>query len=226
MTQVNTKRQFFLVVIAIAFSMVLFLYSLGSCECYEGDGDTAQVSRTLNAFDKIKVDGAYTVTVKRGDFAQCVLRGDRNLLYRVMTQVENSQLVIRNDGSLRMKQPLEVELQLPKLIEFSANGAHEVTIIGIEEDTFSLTLNGANLAKISGHVKVLQLQLDGSSILKGDNLQASSVVVTATGTTSALVRVDNSLTVKGTGLSEVIYSGDPSSVTVELSGLAELTAAE
>ncbi|MBW2185126.1 MAG: DUF2807 domain-containing protein, partial [Deltaproteobacteria bacterium] len=192
----------------------------------EGDGDTAQVSRTLNVFDRIKVDGAYTVTVKRGELAQCLLRGDRNLLYRVMTQVENGQLVIRNDGSLRMRQPLEVELQLPKLIEFTAIGAHEVTITGIAEDAFSLILNGANLAKVSGHVGVLRLQLDGSSILQGENLRASTIDLVATGTTSVQVSVENSLTVKATGLSDVIYSGEPSSVTVELSGLAELNTAK
>lgn len=223
MTQVNAKRQSLTIVIAIAFSMVLFFYSFGHCECYEGDGDTAQVSRTLNVFDKIKVDGAYTVTVKRGELAQCLLRGDRNLLYRVMTQVENGQLMIRNDGSLRMKQPLEIELQLPKLIEFSANGAHEITIVGIEEDVFSLILNGANLAKVTGQVGALQLQLDGSSILQGENLHASSIDIVATGTTLAQVSVENSLTVKATGISDVIYSGEPSSVVVELSGLAELT---
>ncbi|OEU72990.1 MAG: hypothetical protein BA874_13390 [Desulfuromonadales bacterium C00003068] len=226
MTQVNAKRQSLPIVIAITFSMVLFLYSLGHCECYEGDGATAQVSRTLNVFDRIKVDGAYTVTVKRGELVQCLLRGDRNLLYRVMTQVENGQLVIRNDGSLRMRQPLEIELQLPNLLEFTAIGAHEVTITGIAEDAFSLILNGANLAKVSGHVGVLRLQLDGSSILQGENLRASTIDLVATGTTSVQVSVENSLTVKATGLSDVIYSGEPSSVTVELSGLAELNTAK
>lgn len=226
MTQVNAKRQSLAIVIAMTFSMVLFLFSQGYCECYEGDGDTAQVSRTLNVFDRIMVDGAYTITVKQGELQQCLLRGDRNLLNRVMTQVENGRLIIRNDGSLRMKQPLGVELQLPKLIEFSATGAHEVTITGIEEDAFSLILNGANRAKVSGRVNALRLHLDGSSILEGDNLHASSIDVVATGTTSAQVSVENSLTVRATGISEVIYSGEPSSVTAELSGLAELATAE
>ena len=226
MTQVNAKRQSLAIVIAMTFSMVLFLFSHGYCECYEGDGDTAQVSRTLNVFDRIMVDGAYTITVKQGELPQCLLRGDRNLLNRVMTQVENGQLIIRNDGSLRMKQPLEIELQLAKLIEFSATGAHEITISGIEEDTFSLILNGANRAKVSGDVGSLHLHLDGSSILAGENLHASSIDVVATGTTSAQLSVENLLMVRATGISEVIYSGEPSSVIAELSGLAELATAE
>lgn len=226
MKEVNAKRYPLPIVVALAFSMVLFICSFGYCECFEGDGDTAQVSRTLNAFDKIKVDGAYTVTIKQGELPYCVLRGDRNLLYRVMTQVENGQLIIRNNGSLRLKQPLEIELQLPQLVEFSAAGAHEITIVGIKEDEFTVILNGANLVKVSGDVGVLQLQLDGSSIFQGGNLRASSIDVVATGTTSAQISVENSLMVKASGLSDVIYSGEPSSVTVELSGLAELTAAK
>lgn len=226
MTQIDAKRQFIPFVIAMIFTMVFSLSSLGHCECYEGDGDTAQVSRTLNVFNKIMVDGAYTVTVKRGELQQCLLRGDRNLINLVMTQVENGQLTIRNGGSLKMKQPLEVEIQLPTLLEFSANGAHEITIAGIVEEAFSLKLNGANLAKVSGRVGELWLRLDGSSILQGKNLRASVIDIVASGTTSAQVHAERSLTVKATGLAEVIYSGQPLSATGELSGLAELAAAQ
>lgn len=231
MSYVNDKRLFGFILIAIVVSTVFCLSTFGYCssvdvKCYEGDGVTDQMSRKLQPFDKVMVSGAYTIKITCGETPQCLLRGDRNLLDRILTQVENGQLIVRNGDSLRMKQPLEIELQLPKLVEFYAEGSHEILIESLDEDIFSLILDGANLANVTGNVNMLSLQLNGSSVVDCKNLRSTSVNATASGTTSAQIHVDHSLTVNATGLSEVIYSGKPTSVDVELSGLAEITTAE
>lgn len=226
MTQVNNKRLLFTLLVTTV-SMVFLLISTGQCatvtsQCFEGDGDTAQRSRKLKPFDHVVLEGAYTVTLKRGDDITCSLRGDRNLLGRVITHVENDQLLICNEGSLQMKQPLEIELQIPHLSSFSTDGAHEVTIVDIDEGDFTLILNGASLVTMSGQVETVQIKLDGSSILDASSLAVGSALVVASGTTSCQLDVNHSLTVKATGISEVIYSGAPKAVNVDLSGLAEV----
>jgi len=230
MAQVNNTRLLFTLIVTTV-SMVFMLISSGQCvtvssQCFEGDGDTAQRSRMLNRFDHVVLQGAFTVTLKRGDDIKCALRGDRNLLSRVMTRVENGQLLICNEGSLRTKQPLEIELQVPHLTSFSVDGAHEVTIVDIDEDELTLTLNGANLVKVTGRAENVQIELDGSSILDASNLYVGSASVVASGTTSSQLDVNRSLTVKASGITEVIYSGAPKTVVTDLSGLAEVRTKE
>lgn len=228
MTNVN-KNRLSLKLIVMAVSMLLLLVSTGQCDtvvsqCIEGNGDTAQRSRQVDLFDRVELHGAYTVTLKRGDTVKCTVRGDRNLLNHVLTQVENGRLLVCNTGSLRLKQPLEIDLQVPNLRSFDANGAHEVSIIDLKAQTFTLVLDGANLVKISGQVENLKISLDGSSILDATELVGRTASIDASGTTSTQLNVSQSLNVIASGISEVVYYQAPPSVVVDLSGLAEVRA--
>lgn len=217
------------VTVGILFFGVLVLCSSNgfawqrSSNCIEGNGKTAQQQRTLTGYDQIAVQGAYTLTITSGDSYHFVLRGDSNLLKHVVTRVSDKKLRIGNDESLCMKQPLEIEIKMPRLTGFYAEGAHEITIERIDESSFDLELEGASLATVQGQVETFNSQISGTSMLDARQLIAKSVRIDAAGTTSAKVSVDGPLAVTASGIAEVLYAGTPTSITADLSGLAEVS---
>lgn len=193
-----------------------------STDCIEGNGKTATVQRTLHNYTKVAVLGAYTLKITSGIELKCTLRGDSNLLKHVITSVVDSQLQINSDSSLCMKQPLEVELQVPNLLSIHAEGVHEITIKNLHEKSFSMVLDGANIAAVDGKIEEFKLNIKGTSTLDAQRLVAQSVEVNAEGTTSAMIQVTDKLAVTASGIAEVLYVGKPTSISSNLSGLAEI----
>ncbi len=211
---------------------IIFLFSSfsfawqHSSDCIEGNGKTAEVQRVLNGFNEIAVHGAYTVTIMAGTKNKCTVRGDSNLLKHVITKITDHSLRIDNDASLCMKQALEIELQVPNLVRFSADGVHEVAIKNLHETDFALIMDGANIVVADGKIKNLKVSISGTSSLDAQRLIAQQVEVTAAGTTSAMVQVQKNLTVIASGIAQVLYSGEPKSINSNLSGLAAISALE
>lgn len=209
--------------IVFLFSSFSFAWQQSS-GCIEGNGKTAEVQRVLKDYNEISIHGAYTLTVIAGTKNKCTVRGDSNLLPHVITKTTGSLLNIDNDTSLCMKQPLEIELQVPSLVSFSAEGVHEITIKNLHEADFVLVMDGANIVVADGEVTNLKVKISGTSNLDARRLLAQQVDVTAAGTTSAMVQVQKDLTVTASGIAEVLYSGEPKSINSNLSGLAAISA--
>jgi len=208
--------------IIFLFSSVGFAWQHSS-DCVEGNGKTKEVQRSLESFNEVAVHGAYTISLVAGTKTKCIVRGDSNLLQHVKTEVHNNKLQIENDTSLCMKQPLEVELQVPNLKSFWAEGVNEVTIKNLHEKSFTLILDGANMVVADGAIVQLKVKIAGTSTLDARRLVAKHVDVTAAGTTSAMVQVQQDLNVTASGIAEVLYTGKPDSISSNLSGLAEIS---
>lgn len=217
-----TFRNCILIVAAILITALTLSAVPHAEDCVQGNGQLAEQQRTLTAFDGVSVDGAFTVTVRVGKELRCTLRGDANLLEQVITQVKNRQLHIGSKKSLCMQHPLEIELLVPGLDQFCAEGVHEIAIHDLDEPTFKVRLTGASSARIGGRSDEFQLEIDGASTLDARSLLARTVTVTASGTSSVLVQVSEALTVTASGVAEILYCGKPLAVTSQLGDLAEL----
>lgn len=220
---ISKKVCFFSFGIIFLFSSFSFAWQQSS-GCIEGNGKTAEVQRDLKGFDAVAVHGAYTISIIAGTKNKCTVRGDSNLLQHVITKTTGHLLSIDNDTSLCMKQPLEIELQVPNLARFSAEGVHEIAIRNLHEADFILVMDGANIVVADGEVTNLKVNISGTSTLDARRLLAQQVDVTAAGTTSAMVQVQKDLTVTASGIAEVLYSGEPKSINSNLSGLAAISA--
>lgn len=193
-----------------------------SSDCVEGNGTTAEEQRCIDGTNHVVVHGAYSVKVIAGSAFNCTVRGDSNLLKHIITKVNDKQLEIDSDRSLCMKQPLEIEIQMPNLVSFCAEGAHEINIKNVHENKFAVELDGASLATIDGKVGQFKLNISGTSTLDAKRLVAQHVEVIAAGTTSAKIQVEGKLTVSASGIAEILYLGKPSKIKSNLSGLAEI----
>lgn len=190
--------------------------------CVDGDGILQQQQRQLSDYNRIAIQGAYTIIITAGKDYSFTISGDSNLLEHVISRVDDRQLRIGNDLSLCMKQPLKITLQLPELSGFYAEGAHEVTLNQLAGSRFDLEMDGASLAEANGAVDQLTLKISGTSSLDASELKVAKVVVGAEGTTTAKVHATDSLKVTASGIAEVLYLGRPEIVDNQLTGLAEV----
>ena len=193
-----------------------------SINCIEGNGTLKSQQRSLNDYHKVAVQGAYTLHITCGGDYKCTISGDSNLLEHVVTVVEKGKLRIGNDSSLCMQQPLNITLQVPLLDSFYAEGAHDITISSIKGDLFDFEMDGSCVAQVDGAVSKLEIEIRGNSVLDAQQLTAGSVNVDAAGTSSAKIQVNGPLHVSAAGIAEILYSGKPTEITTNLSGLAEV----
>ena len=193
-------------------------------DCVQGNGKRTQQQRSLRDYKRMEVQGAYTLHISSGKDFSCTISGDSNLLEHVKTVVEKGKLRIGSDRSLCMQQPIEITLTQPQLDSFYAEGAHDITIANISGKEFDFELFGSCVAKLSGTTDKLEMEISGSSSVDASGLKAVEADVAATGTSSAHVNVSGKLDVEASGVSEVVYSGNPAKVKTELSGLADVAA--
>lgn len=192
----------------------------------QGNGLWGQQQRLLAPFDHILVQGGFTLNITLSEENQCTVSGDENLLDQVVTQVENGELLIAPKTAVQLKQPMVITLTVVELTGVTAEGAHHITVDQLLSPAFSLSLDGACSARVSGFASLLEAELTGASTLEAEDLESCEVAITANGTTVAKLQVKKSLGVHATGIAEVLYRGEPELAAVDLTGRARVAPLE
>jgi len=190
--------------------------------CLQGNGLLGHQQRTLAAFDHIVLQGSFTLNVRVTGKNHCTVSGDENLLDEVVTQVEDSELLIAPKTALQLKQPMVINLEVADLAGVTAEGAHRVEIDELLCPAFVLTLDGACSARLAGFASLLEAELSGASTLKAEQLECCDASIVANGTTVAKLQVKKSLGVHASGIAEVLYRGEPELAVVDLTGRARV----
>ena len=202
--------------------------------------------RNVGEFSGIKVSGGIDVYLSQSDeYALAVSASTQKMKDDIETKIVDGILVISYNSryvSLNEKRYLRAYISFKTLQSIEGSGACNLNI----QETFqsnALRLNlsgacdlkgkidigdmdaklsGASTAKITGKINNLKLEASGASDLKNYGLQVENLVVTLSGASDVRIYVTNSLTVKASGASSLIYSGDPSKVDVDISGASSV----
>jgi hypothetical protein len=204
----------------VVFVVVLLPLPVWATGCLQGNGLPGKQSRTLADFERIVVQGAFTVQVRIGAETSCLVRGDNNLLDEVATLVDDGELLIAPRTALGLKQPLVVEVQTPILTAIHAEGAHVVEVDGVMSSALELVFNGACRGIVRGEVSLLDAEMYGVSTLEAQDLICCDASITANGTTVTQLQVKKSLSVHASGIAEILYRGEPELTEVVLTGRA------
>ncbi|HEY6748798.1 MAG TPA: head GIN domain-containing protein [Mycobacteriales bacterium] len=188
-----------------------------------GSGVAASETRTLPAFTAIDVAGTNLLTVRVGEPQQVVVRADDNLLDRVVTQVRAGVLVVSDRGSFTTRSPMSVVVTMRSLRSATLSGTGEVDVTGVAAKTFTARLSGTGLLQVSGRAERVAASVAGDGAVRLGSLFARDATATVGGTGSITIHVTGSLhaTVSGTGA--IIYTGDPASVTRDITGDGTIT---
>ncbi len=128
-------------------------YTSGS-PAIKGSGVSQSESRSVESFDRIKMDSVVDVTVTFGDTPAISVTTDQNLLPLVRTVVVNRQLVIDCTGSLTTNIGIQVAVTMhpESLVSCKVDGTGDLNIKGYSGASLELNSEGPGDIQVSGTV--------------------------------------------------------------------------
>jgi len=98
------------------------------------------------------------------------------------------------------------------------SGASRLNLNLESSQSLDIKSSGASRTDISGSGNNLSVELSGASRLEAENFTVNSVGIRASGSSRATVNTSDSLEVRASGASSIIYFGDPTETEFNLSG--------
>jgi hypothetical protein len=212
-----------------------------------GYNDTIQ-TRDVGSFEKIELDGNFTVYLQNGPTCNLTLEGDEEILNVVLTEVDNGSLKISymNEAYSGMEQPVVVNIKVVNLLELTGRksiSAYSTDILQVDNlkldfagavnmdleisgNSLTGQFAGASNVVLNGKIDTLQFEMPGAGKLKAFDLLARNVDLNLAGAGKAEVNVSEQLKVEMAGACYVTYKGNPTQVFSNISGIGRLKKVE
>lgn len=190
---------------------------------------------TVTGFDRVQVDGPFSVTVATGRSPSASASGDRQALERVSVEVEGRVLKVRPDRSAwggypgEGPGPVAVAVSTHELRGVSVTGSGSVTVdkaramrfdvalsgsgkasLGnVEADSLVLGLLGSGRIEIAGKAKTMRATVQGSGDLDAAKLLVEDARLNADTAGKVSLGVRREANVTSTGAGDVDIAGSP-----------------
>ena len=200
-----------------------------------GSASAAERRLSIGSFERVRVDGAFQVSVVTGRSPLAVVSGDAGTLDRVEVRLDGSTLVVRDpietwtSSQRRSATPLTVTLSTPVLVaarvasggalaitgartqrlDLSLAGAGGIAVTGADVEQVNATVIGSGQLTIGGRAGRARLVLSGAGKIDAEKLEAGDLTVLVDGPGEALARARYTATVTNSGLGRVAVAGTP-----------------
>jgi hypothetical protein len=213
-------------------------------------GPTAAATRNfgITSFEKVRVDGPFSVTLKTGVAPFARASGSAAALERVAINVEGDTLVIHSNVSSwggypgQDNGPIEVAVGTHDLSAAWLNGAGTLSIDRVEGLKFGLSVQGSGAgeignadvdqldvsvmgtaaARVAGKAAKVTAVIRGISTLDAASLASKDASLGAEGAATISANVSDTVTVDATGPATVRLSGG-AACTLRVSGSANVS---
>ena len=223
---------------------------ISSCDFLEdfekGNGNITTRETDVTDFSRIRIGGNFDVTLIQTGVNEVRVITDENLHDFIETVVENNLLEIIQQKKLISKNKIRVIIGYDEIEELRVTGAAMIQNEDyIDEDEFTLRMDGAGMAdirvrtgflhvnlsgagivKIAGETDDLDLNLSGAGSVKAFNLESRSCEVVVSGLGGAEVYVTENLEARIEGVGGIEYEGNPAHVNTVVNGLGKIRPVE
>ena len=187
----------------------------------KGDGVIKTESRSLSDFSTLEVNGAYKITWTPGKPA-LTISTDQNLLPLIKTTVNGNTLQINQEQNLRPTKGITIVLSSASLSDIKVTGAVMLTAEHLSGQALKLECEGASQIRVAGSVTNLEANLTGASKLDADSLQTQTATLSLEGASYGNINVTETLNASISGAGMLTYSGNPKSVSKDVSGAGSI----
>lgn len=226
------------------FSSLLVLVTLALCSCstnglkvtYATDADIVSQSRSLSGFDKVEINGSPTVYYAQTDSFSVRVRGPKDVVDNIITEVDGSTLFVRNKGKIGVfnvtmggDNGLAVYISSPDLIGVTLNGSGDfISERRVDTDVMNIRLKGSGDIRFSDILcDRCDAELIGSGDLDVKHLDTRETSATLVGSGDIEIRQMNAaqtqLSLRGSGDIDVDFVSGCGSVNAELQGSGDIT---
>ena len=202
-------------------------------------------SRALTGFDAIEVGGGIDLFVRKGDRFVVEVEAAEKDAAKIVTEVVGKTLKIGRKDSFDLFSWGDlgaVHVTLPALVALDASGGSDVKAEGMfSSDNFSIDasggsdvtidvtagvldvdVSGGSDMRISGSARSARVQSSGGSDLNASALTVDEADVDSSGGSDLRIAVRQKIVADASGGSDITYTGQPASVSVNTSGGAEI----
>ena len=188
-----------------------------------GSGIAVTQSRTVPPFTAVDLAGPNNLTIHVGKQQAVVVEADDNLIDLVTTDVQSGTLVVGTKERITTEHPMSVDVTVATLDAVILSGSGVITVEGVETEQVSVRVPGSGVLTMSGTAEQLDVSLAGSGDVQLQDLVARDVTAALSGTGQIVVHATGSLDVSVPGAGVIVYSGNPSNVTRNVTGTGAVT---
>jgi hypothetical protein len=189
-------------------------------------------TRQVGPFSSVASAGSFDVSITMGAKESLRLEGDKEILKRVETVVENETLKIRfkkNQGTFSWKgNDVKVFITAKSLNGLTTAGSGNIKVDGtiksekleakvsgsgsissnLDVSTFTAMISGSGKVYASGSAKSANIAISGSGDFKGEKLRTTDADLKVSGSGDASIHADNTLNAAVSGSGDISYSGN------------------
>ena len=211
-----------------------------------GSGNIVTIEEAFSDFESLDISHAFKVEVVQGDRYRVVFHVDDNFVDDLEIVQQGAVLRIGLKPEFRgefTNGTLEAEITMPELSSIEVSGASQAEVLGfasnspfagkvsgasvlrgeIEAGDTRLDVSGASSAELSGHGDGLTVDVSGGSSVDLANYPVMDALIDASGASSVTVFVSGALSASASGASSVIYLGDPTLGSINISGASNIS---
>lgn len=200
------------------------------------EGDVATEFRPLKGFEKIEISGSPNVYYAQADSFPVKVRGPKDGLENILTDVNDGTLSIRNRGKMGVvnivihdEDEAEIYVTSPDLVSVRLNGSGDFTAERrIDTDQMEVVLRGSGDMRIKDLIcDACHVELVGSGDIGIDRLETKESGVTLVGSGDIAIGLwrvlSTRLSLKGSGDIKASFNEDCQAVDSELRGSGDIT---
>ncbi|GAB3991224.1 hypothetical protein GCM10028807_20860 [Spirosoma daeguense] len=209
-----------------------------------GNGQIEKQQRSVGAFTKLNARIGVRVRISTGDAGKVDVEGESNVLEYVVTSVKNGELTVMLDEHKHFRQTktVTVTIHIAKLDQILIRtGSSLQSDLPIQADnltlavetgskltasitakTLDLTVRDGSRASLQGNVAEADIHMSGAGNLDAEKLTIARSDVKLDGASRANIHVTESLQASADGVSSLVYSGNPTVKSQDVSGLSKI----
>jgi len=215
----------------------LFIFSLAASGCFSiyvspyetirGNGDVITEERSVAYFTSVRITGARTTVLYGDSDGPILITGESNILDHTLSYVEDGTLVITSENRVNMRPREEVFIEIPgrDVSEVRVSGSNNITLQNIDQPVFKIRGSGSTEVTASGFTDELEVSMSGSSVIDAGALAAEFVTIRTSGSSEALISVNEAIVSRSSGSSSIRYYGQPATIENHSSGSSSLKSA-
>jgi hypothetical protein len=222
------RHLFFIVALAFTFTASgCFSLYISPYETVRGNGDVITEERSVPEFTSVRITGARTSVLYGDQEGPVLITGESNILDHTLSYVEDGTLVITSKNRVNMRPREEVFIEIPGryVSEVRVSGSNNITLQNIDKPYFHIRGSGSTEVTASGFADELDIRMSGSSRIDAGALTAEIVNIRTSGSSDALLSVNEAIVSRSSGSSSIRYYGQPAKIENHSSGSSSLESA-
>lgn len=168
-------------------SGVLLLLTMAffyACDCEKGSGNIITETRNFNYFDKLQLQGDYTVYIYQDTIASLTIEADDNIIPLIDTYLTtDNRLIIETDKCLKKHHEIVLTISMPQVSELRIDGSARINAVSdINTQQLSIESYGSGDIKLNKlFATIVNIDIKGSGDIRIDEINTQSLDVKITG---------------------------------------------